>query len=112
LLAEEVELACPRQPLGQRSGLLAPARLLQAFEQAFQRWRPDRRARVIEGDAGGRIAAQQRSGLALSGQRPQAVQQRGYGARVIEGGVRDGPACGAGVIGEARRTPAEVGSGA
>ena len=51
LAAEEVELACSRQSFGQRGGLLVCARLLQAFEQAFQRWRPDRGARVIEGDA-------------------------------------------------------------
>ena len=74
-VAEEIEHACPRQPIGQRGGLLACARLLQAFEQAFQRWRPDRRARVIEGDADRRIAAQQRGDLVLRACLPQHAEQ-------------------------------------
>src|ERR1035438_8313484 len=57
LLAEELEQACPRQPLGQRGGLLVRARRPQAGQQRGHA------ARVVEGDVGGGITAQQRGGL-------------------------------------------------
>ena len=113
LEAEGAEHACPRQPFDQRGGLLVCARFLQAFEQACRWWRHGHNGRIIEGDAGGRITVQQRGDLVLRVRRPQVAQQLGYGARVIEDCVRDRPAYGPGVIvAEARRTPAEVGSGA
>ena len=69
--------------IGKHGGLLACARLQQAFQQ------PGRGARVIEGDAGGRVAVQQRDDLVPRLRRPQPFQQRGHGARVIEGEARD-----------------------
>ena len=47
LLAEELEHACHRQPLGQRGGLLLRARLPQAGLQ------PGHPARVVQGGVGG-----------------------------------------------------------
>ena len=51
---------------------------------------------------------QQRGDLLLRARLPQAVQQPGHGARVVEGDVGGGPAHGAGVSAEVVRRVAEV----
>ena len=58
-----------------------PAGLRAGFSAVAARLR----ARVIEGDAGGRIAAQQRGDLVVRTSLQEDFQQRGHGARVIEG---------------------------
>ena len=89
-----------RQPIGQRGGLLVCARLLQAFEQAQLRYRPDLKAPPgIEGDAGGGIAAQQRGDPVLRACLPQHAEQADN-VRVVEGGV------GRGAIGKHGSLPA------
>ena len=52
LLAEELEQACSRQPLGQRGGLLLRASLPQAVQQ------PSYASRAVEGDVGGGASGQ------------------------------------------------------
>ena len=47
--------------------------------------------------------AGQRGGLLVRARLPQAVQQAGHAARVVEGGVGSGPVRGAGVRGQAGR---------
>ena len=119
MLAEELEQACPRQPVGQRGGLLLRARPPQPGQQ------PGHGARVVEGDVGGgsrassaaacscapasrslassrprragrrgrrgrRIAASQRGGLLLARPPPAAWPAGGHGVRVVEGGVGGG----------------------
>ena len=83
LLAEELEHACPRQSVGKRGGLLLRARRPQAAQQAGHG------VRVVEGDVGGGITAQQRGGLVLGGGRP-SKPERGNGlgtkARVVSFG--------------------------
>ena len=58
LVTEELEQASPRQPVGQRGGLLLRARLPQSVQQC------GRVDRVVEGDVGG-VALGQRGGLLL-----------------------------------------------
>ena len=51
---------------------------------------PGHGVRVVEGDVGGGIAAQQRGDLLLRARLPQPVQQPGHVARVVEGDVGGG----------------------
>ena len=83
LLAEKPEQASPRQPPGQRGGLLLRARLPQPGQQ------PGHAVQVVEGDVGGG-ASGQRGGLLLRARLPQPVQQPGHAARVVEGHVGGG----------------------
>jgi len=57
---------------------------------------------------GGGITAQQRGGLLLRGRLPQAVQQPGHAARVVEGDVGGGPAHRADIGAEVLRRVGEV----
>ena len=57
---------------------------------------------------GGGITAQQRGGLVLRARRPQAIQQPGHGARVVEEDVGSGPAERAVVSAEVGRRSAQV----
>jgi hypothetical protein len=104
LLEDEPEHACWRKPGCQRGDLLQLARLPQLIQQV------DHAARVVVGDVGGRIMAQQCGDLLVRALLPQPVQQADYAAGVVEGGVGGGPGRAAGVTAESGRRIAEAGS--
>ena len=107
-------------PAGQRGGLLVRARLPQAVQQAATWCGSSRAARAaarpasaaacsyapacrrlssskptargLSRAAWAAVTGQQRAGLLVRARLLQAVQQSGYGVRVVEGGVGGGPA--------------------